>query len=36
MFLPNRKLEMAFLFFFNNFRKSYIGKYKLVIFNNIV
>jgi len=25
MFLPNRKLEMAFLFFFNNFRKSYIG-----------
>ncbi|ORX44194.1 hypothetical protein BCR36DRAFT_130483 [Piromyces finnis] len=26
MFLPNTKLEMAFLYFFNCFRKSYIGE----------
>ncbi|ORX83183.1 exportin-7 [Anaeromyces robustus] len=25
MFIPNNKLEMAFLYFFSNFRKSYIG-----------
>ena len=32
MFIPNNKLEMSFINFFSNFRKSYIGKFLMSFF----